>query len=171
MSSSHICTACTGLHPVCSAKGRGETLYSAPPEFSRGDPLGPAAFCVGIHKTLAAVALQHPDVRLYAYLDDIYVAGDMNSALTAVASLISSLAEIGLVINKAKSRVLRCHNVSLDDLRNHVAALPQDEPGEHGVDGDDRSLTVCDDGLVIVGVPFGSTRQWQDTYFVWSQLS
>ena len=141
----------TGRNPLFSSTG-----------VQQGDPLGPAAFCVGIHKTLAAVALQHPDVRLYAYLDDIYVAGDMNSALTAVASLISSLAEIGLVINKAKSRVLRCHNVSLDDLRNQVAALTEDEPDEHGVVGDNHSLAICDDDLVIVCVPFGSAQFKRD---------
>ena len=68
----------------------------------------------------------------------------------------------GFIFIVSMHLVLRCHNISLDDLRNHVAALPDDETDEHDVDGDNRSLTVCDDGLVIVGVPFGSAQFKRD---------
>ena len=68
----------------------------------------------------------------------------------------------GFIFIVSMHLVLRCHNISLDDLRNHVAALPDDETDEHDVDGDNRSLTVYDDGLVIVGVPFESAQFKRD---------
>ena len=113
------------------------------------------------------VAVQHPDVRIFAYLDDIYVVGKSAPALAATKMLTLSLAEIGLVINKAKSKVLNLHAVadpsagalSADDpsevaqsLRDSVSSLFV----EDNDDDDNDSLSVCSDGLAVVGVPFGS---------------
>ena len=53
----------------------------------QGDPLGPALFALGLHPALHAVASRHPDIKVFAYLDDVSLCGPAESVLAASFTL------------------------------------------------------------------------------------
>jgi len=72
----------------------------------QGDPLGPVLFCLGIHPTLTALSAAHPNVKIWAYIDDITLHGTPDEVASFVADLETRLAALGLQVRRDKSWVL-----------------------------------------------------------------
>ena len=68
----------------------------------QGDPLGPLLFCLALHPVLDA---SRAEFRL-GYLDDVTLGGELNELGTAVESLRSLAADIGLTLNVGKCEVV-----------------------------------------------------------------
>ncbi len=55
--------------------GNTTKLLKPTKETRQSDVLGPALFCVALHKILQEVQLRFPDVELPAFIDDVSVCG------------------------------------------------------------------------------------------------
>ena len=70
----------------------------------QGDPLGPALFALGLHPALHAVASRHPDIKVFAYLDDVSLCGPAASVLAASSTLEAQLDNLNLAMNRLKTQ-------------------------------------------------------------------
>lgn len=71
----------------------------------QGDPCGPLFFSLALQDVLQHVQLMNSDVRIIAYLDDIFIQGSAEGVVLAYNLLQASAAEIGLVMQPKKSTV------------------------------------------------------------------
>ena len=68
----------------------------------QGDPLGPSLFSLAIHPIVSQLQRDHHNVRILAYLDDIFILGEPDNAIDAGLALKASLSNIGLSICDGK---------------------------------------------------------------------
>jgi hypothetical protein len=78
----------------------------------QGDPLGPLFFSMGLDPVLTAS--QRDGVHAYAYLDDVTMCGPSDKVLESFTALQQNAAEIGLMVNRHKCKVL-CHGPTVSD--------------------------------------------------------
>jgi len=71
----------------------------------QGDPLGPVLFSLGIHPVLAALKAAHPDVKIWAYIDDITLLGAPVEVARLIEDLERRLVDYGLQVRRDKSVV------------------------------------------------------------------
>lgn len=88
---------------------RGEVLLHSKEGTRQGDPLSSAFFAIGIQRTLQMLQAQHPDTKVYAYLDDIYVAGKLEHTNQAGLGLREMVGDLGLTFNISKSVICIPH--------------------------------------------------------------
>ena len=81
----------------------------------QGDPMGPLFFSVGIRDILCALQ-EHlgPDVKVMAYLDDIYILSKSHNTLTVAADFLRPYESSGIQLNRDKSKT-----IPLDHIRHH----------------------------------------------------
>ena len=79
----------------------------------QGDPLGSALFATAIHSNLLLLQQQHPNVTIFAYLDDIYVVGPSNCCMSVLSDIKASFEKINLAICNRKCE-LYCPSGSFD---------------------------------------------------------
>jgi hypothetical protein len=103
----------------------------------QGDSLGPALFCLGIHKTLRKLQDDFPGITIVAFMDDIFILGSKEQAQTAFVQLNEQLAHIALVVNQSKCRV-----------------YPEGP--------ENLTVQVANDGIEVLGSPVGSLQFVRD---------
>ena len=79
----------------------------------QGDPLGPVLFSLGIHPVLTALAEAHPNVMIWAYIDDITLLGTPEDVVKLVEDLERGLVDYGLQVRRDKSVVAAHHEEQL----------------------------------------------------------
>jgi len=84
----------------------------------QGDPLGPVLFSLGIHPTLTALTLAHPNVKVWAYIDDITILGTPEEVAAFISDLEGRFRSLGLFIRRDKSWVLAHDEEQLKPLRH-----------------------------------------------------
>ena len=77
----------------------------------QGDPIGPLLFCNTIHPLLSS--LQAP-LNL-GFLDDVTLAGQVETVASDVAEIVRAGSEIGLTLNVAKCELIAHKNLVVDD--------------------------------------------------------
>ena len=107
--------------------------------------MSPALFCAAISGALKATKIAHMDVYLVAYLDDVFLLGELDKVRAAIATLEGKLGEVGLSLNKKKTSFFSPSRATYERLV-HLAA-PDQEDRLEGV--------VHEHGLRILGVPVG----------------
>ena len=71
----------------------------------QGDPLGPVLFAMAIHPVLTKIQKSHSQVRVLAYLDDVFLLGGVKSVLAAFHDLKGTFSAINLVIADKKCEI------------------------------------------------------------------
>ena len=79
-----------------SVKGNDTVILLSEEGVHQGNPLGPTLFTSAIQPILKATQEKYEDVTILAYLDDIFVVGEVYCVLCALTDLKSSLVNIGL---------------------------------------------------------------------------
>jgi hypothetical protein len=74
----------------------------------QGDPLSSLLFCLYLRKALSAI--DKPTLRIFAYVDDVYIVGPVDDTLTAYTNLTNELSRIALEVNAAKSALIYFHS-------------------------------------------------------------
>ena len=85
---------------------RGKASASSSRGLLQGDPLAPLLFCLAIRSILTLVQESMSSGLVMAFLDDITITGPASEVERAVSLLSSKLADIGLKVNSAKTKVL-----------------------------------------------------------------
>ena len=83
-------------------KGNETVILLSKEGVHQGEPLGPTLFASAIQPILKATQEKYEDVTILAYLDDIFVVGEVDRVLCALTDLKSSLVNIGLRICERK---------------------------------------------------------------------
>ena len=89
----------------------------------QGDVLGLLSFCLALHPILSHIQLQHPNIKVRAYVDDINFIGKGPDVYAAVREAIPLLAAIGLIVN-SKSEVYT-HDEVPEDLKPILTLRPR----------------------------------------------
>ena len=85
--------------------GEGNVLMSTR-GVKQGDPLSPILFAIGIQGAISRVAAKFPSsLKLWAYLDDVTLAGEPKVCGEALDALQGEIKFLGLKLNAAKSKV------------------------------------------------------------------
>jgi len=71
----------------------------------QGDPLGPALFALAFHPVLLLVKERHPEVRVMAGHDDVYMLGRPADCVAAFATFSEAAGSLGLSVDASESRV------------------------------------------------------------------
>lgn len=101
----------------------------------QGDPLGPLYFALGIQEILRRSAT-NGSARVFAYLDDINLFGNLTDCLSAYDRIRKDASKIGLILNPSKSVI---HSKLQPDFSNFP-----------------YHPTWSQDGIKILGVPVGN---------------
>ena len=70
----------------------------------QGDPLGPALFALAFHPVLLRVKESHPDVRVMAGHDDVFMVGKPEDCVAAYGTFVGEAALLGLSVDASESR-------------------------------------------------------------------
>ena len=71
----------------------------------QGDPLGPVLFAMAIHPVSTKIQKSHSQVRVLAYLDDVFLLGGAKSVLAAFYDLKETFSTINLFIADKKCKI------------------------------------------------------------------
>ena len=101
--------------------GEGDVLMSTR-GVKRGDPLAPILFAIGIQGAISRVAAKFPSsLKLWAYLDDVTLAGEPKVCGEALDALQGEIKFLGLKLNPAKSKVA----TRRDDQHTRLSKAPE----------------------------------------------
>ena len=108
----------------------------------QGDPVPSLLFALAVQDTFVAAVAGLPNVTAVAYLDDLQIIGDADSALQAFDRLASSLPNLSLTINPNKCKCLW--------------PFPDRDPPSSLVTGlGARSITLREGFMEVLGGPIG----------------
>jgi Reverse transcriptase (RNA-dependent DNA polymerase) len=116
-----------GTPPIASARG-----------VRQGDPCGPLFFGMALQGPLEATQRLHPDARLVAYADDIFLQGSPAAVVPALRALLDAVHVVGLDVVLPK-----CGAYSADQAAAAAVAAS-------------LGIAHCTDGLIVAGTPIGS---------------
>ena len=114
------------------------TILSSDEGIHQGDPLGPFLFSVAIQDSLTELQKKHSEVIFLAYPDDVFILGQSDAILHALADLREALSSIGLVICDRKSEIYWPSKKGDQVLAENV------------------NILIRADGIVVLGVPIGN---------------
>jgi hypothetical protein len=102
----------TTLIPQCKGAVSEERFIQSANGVRQGDPLSTLLFCLYLKPAIDALA-RNPvfgnRIRIYVYVDDVYIVGTLDDVLTAHIQLIQHLRDIELVVNPDKCSLLYFH--------------------------------------------------------------
>jgi hypothetical protein len=101
----------------------------------QSDSCGPLLFALAIQQVLESVQSWHADVRVIAYLDDVFLQGPKGAVSDAFADLRHLAAGIGLVMQPAKC----------------TAYCPT--PSQALALSDELGVNLSDGGMIAAGCP------------------
>lgn len=104
----------------------------------QGDPCGPLFFALTLQTVLETVQYGHELVRVISYLDDTFLQGPKEAVAAAYTDLSNLAAEIGLVMQPAKSTVYSPTTENATALANQLG------------------FVVSKDGIMAAGCPIGT---------------
>lgn len=120
----------------------GEKLILSQRGVQQGDPLGPALFCLTIHRIIVELKTLNLDLNLW-YLDDGTVAGKPEDVLKAFNVIIAKANEIGLELNYRKCE-LSILGPYIDDQRTRIIKQFQNlSPGIQEMETSNSFLLGC----------------------------
>ena len=102
----------------------------------QGDPLGPVLFAMAIHPVLTKIQKSHSQVRVLAYLDDVFLLGGAKSVLAAFHDLKETFSTINLFIADKKCKIFS-------------------QSSSTAVEGFEEIPVSCE-GALLLGSPIGS---------------
>ena len=107
----------------------------------QGDPLGPALFALAFHPVLLRVKELHPDVRVMAGHDDVFMVGTPADCVAAYVTFAAEAGCLGLTVDASESRIFS-HGEGTVEQAGHAydgVAVPVPHTG----------------GVVVFGTPIG----------------
>ena len=96
--------------------GEGTSILSSR-GVKQGDPMTPILFAIGIHGAIAKVAAKFPGtLKVWAYLDDVTLAGEPKVCGAALEALQGEIKSLGLRLNVAKCKVATRQNEAFSEF-------------------------------------------------------
>ena len=86
-------------------QGNTSVIRESQERVHQGDPLGPALFSTAIHSYLSSLQEKNSEIKVLAYLNDVFLLGDASKVLSRFSDLKSCLLEIGLEIAVNKCEI------------------------------------------------------------------
>jgi hypothetical protein len=105
----------------------------------QGDPMGPLLFALGLQEHLETIASDFPDVRVLAYLDDVYLQGPTD----AVHNSFSRFSHL-------------CQSIGLDMATEKCEVWSRCSSEDAQVLSDKLGMKFAAEGFVAAGCPLGS---------------
>ena len=107
----------------------------------QGDPLGPALFALAFHPVLLRVKELHPDVRVMAGHDDVFMVGTPADCVAAYATFATEAGRLGLTVEASESRIFSRFEGTVAQAGQGYAGIAVPVPHTEGV--------------VVFGTPIG----------------
>ena len=98
----------------------------------QGDPLGPLLFALALQPALRAAQGSQLDQRpdlVFAYLDDVCLAGTLQQVSAALGRLTAAARQVGLALNPAKCELTTCSGDGLVDMRSFPPGVKLNRTG------------------------------------------
>ena len=133
----HVNKMYSGVNPLVYLQESTPIILSSEEGIHQGDPLGPALFSSAIHNILVSLQEQNQDVRVLAYLDDVFLLGPAEKVLATFSQLDSAFSHIHLQVAPEKCEIFS---------PSEIASLSVPSSCQ---------IPVTSDGMMVLGSPIG----------------
>ena len=133
----HVNKMYSGVNPLVYLQESTPIILSSEEGIHQGDPLGPALFSSAIHNILVSLQEQNQDVRVRAYLDDVFLLGPAEKVLATFSQLDSAFSHIHLQVAPEKCEIFS---------PSEIASLSVPSSCQ---------IPVTSDGMMVLGSPIG----------------
>ena len=136
----HVAQMYSSSSPLVFHQDNSSSVILSEEGIHQGDPLGPVLFSIGIQPLLMRLQDHNPNIKVLAYLDDVFVLGDPANVVPALDEIKSMFREINLVVADHKCEIYSPTPAACESLLSSV------------------SIPVTSEGVTVLGTPIGSSQ-------------